>query len=184
MAKHLLALSAIVILMSPQMLVAAQGDVHRLVEYQVPVMRMGYEVGYIPKVTGRFVNSRKPIFDSDYLCKHKLNDTNIFMRIPGSFFAYHRISLGSTVAPVATLSCDYDTMGPMESLRLANEEPSDALEYFTGKAEITKNLKYGYPDGKRVLEPHAVSQDIKVLNAGLFIEGRPFDPTFCGQKVK
>ena len=159
--------------------ISAPGDVHRLAEYQVPVMRNGYEVGYSPQVTGRYVNARKPTVDIPDLFANKLNDTNLFMRIPGSFFGYHRISLGSSLAPVAAPSLDYDSMGPYLSTKTENEERSHALDYFEGNLEITKNLKYGYPEGKRVVEPKKLTQPIAVHNAGLFIEGKPFQPEFC-----
>ena len=156
---------------------AAPGDVYQLAEYQIPVMRMGYEVGSIPKPTGRLVNPRKKVHTLNRATL--LSDSNLFMRISGSFFAYHNITLGTSLAPVALPALKTGSMGPYQSMRLESKERSPALDYFTGELKITENLKNGYPDGKAVVVPVPASEHIKAGNAGLFIEGKPFEPSLC-----
>lgn len=160
---------------------ADPGDAYKLVEYQIPVMHYGYEVGFIPKPTGRLVNARKPV--TAHTLQTEMSNSELFMQIPGSFFAYHNISLNTSLAPVALPALDAGSFGPVQSMRLSSDDRSPALNYFTGELGITKNLKQGYPEGKRVVEPVAAQRSIAVLDGGIFIEGRPIDPALCCTKA-
>ena len=109
-------------------------------------VRRSYQPGFIPKNTSLFMNPR--VFPS---AVGRLGDTYLYASRPG----WH---LGS----------------PMGYTTGTNPE-SPALAYLQGRQGITQVLRYGHPDGKRVIEPILVPSGATGERGGIFI-GNPGAP--------